>query len=95
MVVRRIDPFSLAKVAAMLYAMLGLVFGTIISVFSVAGAFAGGDSGPAMFNAMFGAGAIVVLPILYGCFGFVMMLLMAALYNVAAGIAGGVELDIR
>jgi hypothetical protein len=95
MVVRRIDPFSLAKVAAMLYAMLGLVFGAIISVFSLAGAFAGGDSGPAMFNAMFSAGAIVVLPILYGCFGFVMMLLMAALYNVAAGIAGGVELDIR
>jgi hypothetical protein len=44
-------------------------------------------------GALFGIGAIVLLPILYGCLGFVMTLLMAWLYNVAAGIVGGVEIQ--
>jgi len=45
-------------------------------------------------GAMFGAGAIVLLPLLYGGLGFVMTALMAALYNVTARLVGGVELDV-
>ena len=44
---------------------------------------------------MFGAGAIVILPILYGGLGFVATLIAAWVYNVVAGIVGGIELDVQ
>jgi hypothetical protein len=42
-----------------------------------------------------GVGAIVVLPICYGIFGFIGTLIMAWLFNVAAGMVGGVEIEAR
>ena len=48
-----------------------------------------------MFGALFGVGAIILLPIFYGFFGFVGTLIMAALFNVAAGMVGGIEVDAR
>jgi hypothetical protein len=44
---------------------------------------------------MFGVGAIIVLPIFYGVLGVVMGALTAALYNLFAGMFGGIELDIQ
>ena len=44
---------------------------------------------------MFGIAAIIVFPILYACIGFVMTLIMAALYNLVAGMVGGVEIDVQ
>jgi hypothetical protein len=32
---------------------------------------------------------------MYGCLGFVTTLIMAWLYNVLAGIMGGVEIDVQ
>jgi hypothetical protein len=48
-----------------------------------------------MFGALFGVGSIVFFPIFYGCIGFVSTLIMAALFNVAAGVVGGVEVEAR
>jgi len=42
---------------------------------------------------IFGAGAIIILPIFYGCIMFIGALIQAALYNVAAKWTGGVEVD--
>jgi hypothetical protein len=44
---------------------------------------------------MFGVGAIIVLPILYGCGGFIGAAISAWLYNLIAGAVGGVEVDVR
>ena len=44
---------------------------------------------------LFGAAAIIVLPIFYGVLGFVFSLIGAALYNVVASVVGGVELDVQ
>jgi len=44
---------------------------------------------------MFGMGAIVFLPIFYGVMGIVMGALTAVLYNLFAGLVGGIELDIQ
>ena len=41
-----------------------------------------------------GVGAVIVFPILYGLMGFVATLIAAWLYNVAAGVVGGVEVDV-
>jgi hypothetical protein len=42
---------------------------------------------------LIGLGAIVVLPIFYGVLGFLMAVIAAWLYNLAAGFTGGVEIE--
>lgn len=94
MIVRRVGPLSFAKITAILYALMGLLFGAIFSLISLAGfAAAGQQEGAA--GMLFGVGAIVVLPIFYGVLGFVFSLIGAALYNLIAGWVGGVELDVQ
>jgi hypothetical protein len=95
MVVKRVAPMSVAKVAATLYAILGLIFGGIISVISFAGqALMPASEDGGMMGMLFGVAAVVILPIFYACLGFVLSLLMTALYNLAAGWVGGIEVDV-
>ena len=97
MVIKRVGPLSVAKNVGILYALLGLVFGLIFSMISMAGGFAAGDDSPLPmgFGAMLGVGAVIFLPILYACMGFIGALIGAVLYNMAAGIVGGVEVDVE
>lgn len=98
MVIRRVSPLSAAKVAGALYALLGLIFGALFSLAAIAGSMASlaNDSGGgAAFGALFGVGAVVLFPLFYGALGFVMTFIMAALYNLIAGMVGGVEVDVQ
>jgi hypothetical protein len=97
MVISRVAPLSVAKIAGVIYAILGLVFGAIVSLVSLAGLFAQGNFGdqPQFLAALFGVGSIIVLPIFYGCMGFVMSLIGAALYNLVAGVVGGVAIETQ
>jgi hypothetical protein len=95
MTITRVGPLSVAKVAGLLYVIMGLVFGAFVSLAAMVGSFAANDESAGVFGALFGVGAIILLPIFYGCLGFVMTLVMAALFNVATGIVGGVEVDAR
>jgi hypothetical protein len=94
MVINRIGAFSLAKLSGMLYALIGLIVGALFSLIAMAGAAFGGGDDAGMMGALFGVGAIIVLPIFYGCMGFVFSLIGAWLYNLLAGMVGGVELDV-
>ena len=95
MVITRVGPLSCAKIAAALYAVMGLIMGAIFSFVAAAGAFAGASQDTPMFPMMFGAASIVFFPIMYACFGFVGSLIAAALYNLLAGAVGGIELDLQ
>ena len=102
MVIKRVGPLSCAKIAGLLYAILGLIFGGMFSLLALAGGVArglssngAGGGGASGVAAVFGIAAIVVFPILYACIGFVMTLVMAALYNLVAGMVGGVEIDVQ
>jgi hypothetical protein len=97
MVVKRVGPLSVAKNAAVLYAVLGLIMGGIFSLAAVAFPFSGADdSGAAAGIAgMLGVGAIVMFPIFYACMGFVGALIASALYNVVASMVGGIEIDVE
>jgi hypothetical protein len=97
MVITRVNPVSAAKVAGLLYVVIGLIAGAFVSLVSMGGAALGAASGEdgAMFGALFGVGAIVLLPIFYGVLGFIGTLIMAWLFNVAAGMVGGVEIEAR
>ena len=93
MVINRIAPFSLAKTSCALYAALGLIFGALFSLLAMAGMGAGGSDSSAA-GALFGIGAIILFPIMYGCVGFVASLIGAWIYNALAGMVGGIELDV-
>jgi hypothetical protein len=88
-----IGPISVAKVAFVLYGVLGLIFGAFFAAVSLLGASLGAAHGEesALLGAVFGVGAVILLPLLYGGLGAVMGLFMAWLYNVVAGFVGGVE----
>lgn len=98
MIVKRIRVLSLAKVTAAVNAALGLFVGSILTLVGwylggFGRAVASGLRLPAFISLLFGGGAIVVLPILYACLGFVGGLIVAGVYNLVATTVGGVELD--
>jgi hypothetical protein len=72
---------------------MGLVFGAFVSLLAMGGTMFA-DQPAGIFGSLFGVGAIVVLPIFYGCLGFVMTFIMALLFNLVVGITGGIEVDI-
>jgi hypothetical protein len=53
------------------------------------------NSDAAGLATMVGVGAIVIFPILYGCIGFVATIIGVWLYNVMAGLVGGIEMDVQ
>lgn len=96
MIVTRINPMSAAKLMGVLYALVGILFGGLISLLSIVGGALGAATGESQVAGMlFGAGAIIFLPIFYGVLGFVMTLIGAALYNGVASMVGGLELEVR
>jgi hypothetical protein len=95
MVIQRVGPLSCAKIAGTLYAILGLLVGGIVSMVALAGGFGSDTSGAGAVGAVIGAASIVVFPIFYGAIGFVASLIGAWLYNVLAGMVGGIQLDVQ
>jgi hypothetical protein len=95
MIIRHVGPLSCAKIAGLLYATLGLVFGCILSLVAMAGGLAGNTAAAAGLGATVGVGVVIALPIVYGGVGFLMTLLMVWLYNVAAAAVGGIEVDLE
>ena len=95
MVVKRIGPLSVGKIAGTLYAVMGVLIGAVVSLIAMVGSSMGSDTGASGMGALLGVGAIVIFPILYGGLGFVFTMLAAALYNVVAGMVGGIELDMQ
>ena len=95
MVIRRIEPLSCGKVVGVIYAIVGLVIGVIVSVAALTGGFAARDMLGPLAGGVVGLGAILFVPLLYGGIAFVAAFVVAWLYNVAAGYVGGIEIDLK
>lgn len=95
MIVKRLGPLSLAKVSGLVYGVFGLFAGCVFALVSLVGGVASDNSDGPVLGALFGVGAVVFLPIVYGGLGFVMSLVMAGLYNVVAKWVGGIEIQIE
>jgi hypothetical protein len=93
MLIKRVGPVSCAKILGVIYAIFGLVAGVIFSLISLAGTFAPNSRLPG--GGLFGTFAIVLMPITYGIVGFISALIGAWLYNVLAGLVGGIEMDVE
>jgi hypothetical protein len=98
MVLRKIGVLSLAKIAAVIYAFLGLIIGVIVAIALFVGAIAGSmfsDSLSPVIGLLLGLGAIILLPIFYGALGFLIGVITSALYNWIAKFIGGVVLELE
>jgi hypothetical protein len=86
-VVQRLRRFSIAqtaKVLGVLYGLMGLVF---LPFFLLAALISPEKTG-------FGLGFAILLPILYGVCGFIFTAIGCALYNLVAGMVGGIEVQL-
>ena len=87
---RKISVFQTSKVAAVLYGVLGLVFAPFIFL---AGMFMPGEaSGAGLFGGLLGA---LVLPVVYAVVGFIGTAIACVIYNVLAGMTGGIEFELE
>ena len=93
MVIRRVGVMSVAKLYGALSAALGLCAGLLIAAVGSIGSALSSESQALFPFAGIGIAAIVVLPILYGIVGFIGGAIGGALYNLFAGIVGGIEIE--
>ncbi|MGH9880263.1 MAG: hypothetical protein ACRD6N_02415 [Pyrinomonadaceae bacterium] len=103
MTIRRFSVFSVAKMQGLLMFVIGLLigvlYGLVFMFFGVAIAALAprGDN-----QAMGGVGSVVggliimiAFPLFYGLLGFIGGAIGALIYNVAAGVVGGVRFDLE
>jgi hypothetical protein len=94
--IKRFEPLSVMKIAAICYALLGLLEGAIFSIFFASIPFAtkNGANMPRFLGPVFGVLAIVFFPILFAVIGAIGGGLGTAIYNVAAKYVGGIEVEV-
>ncbi len=90
--IKKFDVFSVSKVFAIIFAIIGLIAGLFFAVFSIA---AGAIVDFGGFGASFGVLGIIIFPIIYGVMGFVMGAIGALIYNLVAAWIGGVEIEFK
>lgn len=98
MILKRVGVLSCGKISGVIYALIGLIFGGFFALFSLFGAgFAAlqTNQSDALLGALFGVGAVIFMPVFYGFMGFVMGLIGGALYNLVAGLIGGLEMELE
>ena len=97
MVVKKVGVLSMGKISGLVYAGIGLIAGVVISMVSVLGGFAAlaQDEAAGVLGMVFGVGSIIILPLFYGVMGFIGGLITGLIYNVAAGLVGGLELELE
>jgi hypothetical protein len=97
---KRIDIWSLFKVAFVLYASLGLVaglfYGLIIMLIGQLGGLLGNEDIPGLgfLTGIVGVLAIPVLALIYGVLGSIVVAVGGALFNLATRWVGGVRFDL-
>ncbi len=94
MIIKRFGVFSIAKLSGILFAVMGLVCGILISavtLLSVDLSDAGSPQPPFSLGVI-GAGAFIFLPILGSVFGFLGGAFIAWAYKIISHYTGGVEI---
>ena len=95
---RHVGVASVAKTLAVLYAGLGLLVALAAWIVLVAAPHVGDavnfTGSRTLLDTAGGAGLFIVIPLGYGVLGLVIGGVAAWLYNIVAGVTGGVELEI-
>ncbi|WP_417472784.1 hypothetical protein [Luteimonas mephitis] len=94
MIIKRIDVLSAGKIAGIIAAAIGLIAGLLFLLFGgLLSGLAGQGQGGGMLAMGGGLLGVIVLPILYGVFGFIGGVVQAFIYNIAAGFVGGIRIE--
>jgi len=83
--IRNVSIFQTAKVLAVLYGMVGLLFLPIVLVIA----------NVASKQAGFAGGFALLFPILFAAFGFILVAITCVVYNVLARLVGGIEIQLE
>jgi hypothetical protein len=102
MTIRRLGVFSVAKIEALLLFVIGLIIGVLYGLaFMIFGA-AISSMAPGSDQAMGGVGSVIggvvimiIVPIFYGILGFIGGAIGALVYNLAAGVVGGIKIELE
>lgn len=97
--IQTLQPMSMGKMLGGIYGALAAVMGGIFAVFGVLAGIAGlvsGSAEPLEAGLAIGGSVFlaVVFPLLYGGMAFLMGLLLAVLYNLAARWFGGIAFTV-
>ena len=92
MVIKRVGVLRLAIFQSALMAAFGLFAALLVLMFST---MLGAHTQQAgVFGAM-GIAAVIIFPIMYGVIGFIAGAIGGALYNLVAGVVGGIEIEVE
>jgi hypothetical protein len=92
-IVKSFGVMSVAKIAGLMYACMGLLFAPFFLLVGLIGSMAGQEKTP--FAGIFGVFIAVLFPFLYGALGFIGGAIGALLYNLLARWAGGFEVEVQ
>lgn len=105
MIIRSVGIWSVARLYGAITASVGLIFGLIFAIAATVGGFAGALNAPVSargqslafsgLSAMFGVGALIFMPIVYGIMGLIGGAIGAGLYNLFAEMLGGIEVEVQ
>ena len=89
-VIKKIDVGSCAIMMGTMYAALGLIGGAFVALLAMVGSGAGAFGVQGVVG---GVLAIILAPLLYGIMGLIGGAIIAGIYNIIAGIAGGIRIE--
>jgi Transmembrane domain of unknown function (DUF3566) len=97
--IKRLELWSIFKLAFMVYAVIGLVVGAFYGLFLlVAGAITSFSDEVPRLGALSGVLGVVLIPLIaifYGAVGSVFVTIAGLLYNVFAGMVGGLRFEAQ
>lgn len=100
--IRRVGVLSLALMTGLLYTALGLIVGLFSACASILG-MAGFTailedvtdlSGLGGGEIVFGLVLVICFPFVYGIIGFIAGAILGVLYNIIAGMVGGIQVEL-
>src|SRR3712207_7344127 len=99
MQIKRVGVLSVAKIFTITMAALGLLiglfYGLILMTIGAAQMNMRGGAAGVGFGVVGGFMAMLFIPVFYGAIGFIAGLIYGFLYNFAAGLVGGIELELE
>jgi hypothetical protein len=101
--IKKLGILSVAKMSGLMYFVLSLLisipYGLIIIFIALsASSSLGRQNGGFMVGGggvVFGLVIMIALPIIYGLIGFVFGVISALVYNIFAGMVGGIEIEVE
>lgn len=99
MEIKKIDKYSLAKITAFIYGLIGFVIVILLAIFTITNIIAQQDfTGSILMVTLFNSGAGILLGILlallFALIGFIIGFITAGIYNILAQKTGGIKIEL-